>query len=95
MKQANVVSFRAGPFRAALFCAGLCTVLCGCAATPAAVAPSPISDQALAAQYRARNSHGEISGAEAGTIADVYRHNIGKAIVNAPDDKSSSPYPSP
>ncbi len=56
----------------------------GC--TAGGVTPSPTSDQVIAAQLRARGSQGEMSGPEAGAIADAYRQEIAK-----PSQKSQSP----
>ena len=54
----------------------------GCAGD--AVKPSPTSDQVIAAQLRARGSHGELSGPEAGAIADAYRQQIAKPKSQSP-----------
>jgi hypothetical protein len=63
--------------------------LCGCAGD--AVKPSPTSDQAIAAQLRARGGHGEMSGAEAGAIADAYRQAIGRPSQQPQSPLSGTP----
>lgn len=68
--------------RLALVLGALLLNLGGCAG--GAVKPSPTSDQVIAAQLRARGSQGEISGAEAGAIADAYRQQIAKPKSQSP-----------
>jgi len=61
----------------------------GC--TGDAVKPSPTSDQVIAAQLRARGTHGDMDGREAGAIADAYRQQIAKPSQASQSPMSGSP----
>ena len=60
----------------------------GCARE--AVKPSPTANDVLAAQYRAQDAHGEMSGVESQAVMDAYRRDIAKPAASMAGSSSMS-----